>query len=257
MSERNYYELLGVVQTAPLAEITRAFDRTIKKINDRNAPEKLDELRLVIEAFAILSNEQKRADYDRYLESGQALLIDDQLSDYPSTSLVERIRFESAGGDIEHTVPQLIEKVGHILKRVQDHTVRLRYRGQQIGPDIPMHYAIALEALGLLGAGVVRTVVANLGVKTLFEVEMVSHSEEHIKKGDESYQKGDLDQAEQEYLAALKRNERSALACLRLGILKKIQAHKQEAADWFRKAISFEPSSEAAHQAQQNLDKMM
>ena len=55
-----------------------------------------------------------------------------------------------------------------------------------------MGYAIALEALGLLGAGMVRTVVANLGVKTFLDVEFVSRSEEHVQKGDHFFHKGDF-----------------------------------------------------------------
>jgi len=254
--ELNYYQLLEVDPQASVPDITAAFNRKLQDINDRNAVTKIEELQILIEAFAILSNQEKRIDYDVFLKTGQAITVDLEEPRFSSTSLVERIRFETTGADLEKKAPLLIEKISHVLKRVQDQTVRLRYRGKQIGPDIPMQYAIALEALGLLGSGIVRTVVANLGVKTLFDVEVVSLSEERIKTGDNFYQRGELDLAEKEYLAALDHYEKSALACLKLGILKKIQAQRDEAIYWFKKALALGPETELAKEAQRNLDRL-
>ncbi|MFC1849940.1 DnaJ domain-containing protein [candidate division CSSED10-310 bacterium] len=256
MIEKNYYELLGVSATASLAEITQAFNRRLREINERNAETKIEELQSVIEAFAILSKAEKRADYDKFLETGQAIVLGEQEPVFESTSLVERIKFETTGKNFEKVLPSLIEKVDNLLNRVQDHNVRLKYRGKQIGPDVPMGYVIALEALGLMGAGMVRTLVANLGVKTLFDVEVISRSEQFVKKGDEYYQNGELDLAQQQYFTALNLNNKSALACIRLGVLNKIRGNSEEARSWFQKAQIYEPESPLAEEAQEQLKKL-
>lgn len=256
MSDKTYYDLLNVSAAAELAELTTAFHRKLKEINDRNTETRLEELRNVIEAYAILSNSEKRQEYDHFLKTGEALILSDEEQQFTSTSLVERIRFETTGKDLEQQGPPLIEKVDSILKKIQDHTVRLKYRGQQVGPDIPLGYAIALEALGLMGAGMVRTVVTNLGIKTLFEVEFISKSEEHVKKGDEFYQQGEIEEAKAEYLHALSLNEKSSLACLRLGVLHKVTGFPEKAREWFTKACDLEPESPNATEAKKHLDRM-
>ena len=257
MEEKNYYELLQVSSDSKLADITLAFNRRLKEINESDAADKLDKLQIVIEAFSILSNEEKRADYDTYLQKGQALIIgEEENCTFNSTSLVERIRFEKTGADLEQRIPSLISKIDNVFSKVKDHTVRLKYKGKQIGPDIPMGYAIALEAMGLLGAGVVRTVVTNLGVKTLFDIEISSKSEEHVSTGDELLKNGDLDLAEKEYFTALELNNKSSLACMRLGVLNKIQGKKDEASKWFQKVISMDEVSKMAEAARLHLSKL-
>ena len=69
MSKRDYYEVLGVTRTATDVEIKKAY-RTLavqhhpdKNPNDPHAEEKFKEC---AEAYAVLSDAQKRAAYDRY-----------------------------------------------------------------------------------------------------------------------------------------------------------------------------------------------
>lgn len=69
MSKRDYYEILGVTRTANEAEIKRAYrNLAVKYHPDKNpddsaAEEKFKEC---AEAYAILSDPQKRASYDRF-----------------------------------------------------------------------------------------------------------------------------------------------------------------------------------------------
>lgn len=73
MSKRDYYEILGVTRTATEAEIKRAY-RTLavqhhpdKNPGDAHAEEKFKE---AAEAYAVLSDSQKRAAYDRFGHQG-------------------------------------------------------------------------------------------------------------------------------------------------------------------------------------------
>ena len=73
MAKRDYYEVLGVAKSATDAEIKRAY-RTLavkyhpdKNPNDETAEEKFKEC---AEAYAVLSDSQKRAQYERFGHSG-------------------------------------------------------------------------------------------------------------------------------------------------------------------------------------------
>lgn len=71
-TQRDYYEVLGLARGASADEIKSAFRRLAKQYHpdvnkDAGADEKFKELN---EAYAVLSDEQKRAVYDRYGHAG-------------------------------------------------------------------------------------------------------------------------------------------------------------------------------------------
>ena len=66
--KKDFYELLGVARDADQKTIKRAFLKLARKLHpdvsdDPHAEEKFKE---VNEAYSVLSDEQKRANYDRY-----------------------------------------------------------------------------------------------------------------------------------------------------------------------------------------------
>ena len=72
MTQRDYYEVLGVPRTATPDELKSAFRRLARQYHpdvnkDPGAEEKFKELN---EAYAVLSDEQKRAAYDRFGHAG-------------------------------------------------------------------------------------------------------------------------------------------------------------------------------------------
>ncbi|WP_338521522.1 molecular chaperone DnaJ [Candidatus Legionella polyplacis] len=73
MSNQDYYEILGVDRNASDLEIKRAYRRLAMKyhpdrnLNDKLAEEKFKEIQKV---YAVLSNKEKRAMYDRFGQSG-------------------------------------------------------------------------------------------------------------------------------------------------------------------------------------------
>ena len=72
-TKRDYYEVLGVQKTATDAELKRAFRQAAKKYhpdlhpNDTEAEAKFKE---VNEAYNVLSDPQKRAQYDQFGHAG-------------------------------------------------------------------------------------------------------------------------------------------------------------------------------------------
>lgn len=73
MSKRDYYEVLGVSKTASKDEIKKAYRKQAIKFHpDKNPDDKVAEEKFkeAAEAYEILSNDDKRARYDRYGHQG-------------------------------------------------------------------------------------------------------------------------------------------------------------------------------------------
>ena len=73
MSEkRDYYEVLGVAKDASSADLKNAFRSLARKYHpDRSKEDNAEEMfKEIQEAYAVLSDEQKRAQYDRFGHNG-------------------------------------------------------------------------------------------------------------------------------------------------------------------------------------------
>lgn len=73
MAKRDFYEILGVAKTADAKEIKKAYRKVAMKFHpDKNQGDKAaeDKFKEAAEAYEILSDDQKRARYDRYGHAG-------------------------------------------------------------------------------------------------------------------------------------------------------------------------------------------
>ena len=71
----NYYEILGIGRECGFAALKKAYYRRARECHpDRfgNAPEKVEEFKLLVEAFVTLSDPEKRRQYDASLFSAPA-----------------------------------------------------------------------------------------------------------------------------------------------------------------------------------------
>ena len=68
MNKRDYYEVLGVDKSASEAEIKSAFRKLAKKYHPdvSKEPDAAEKFKEAQEAYAVLSDEQKRKQYDQY-----------------------------------------------------------------------------------------------------------------------------------------------------------------------------------------------
>ena len=71
-TQRDYYEILGIARQATVDEIRGAYRRLAKQVHPdvNKEPAAEDRFKEISEAYAVLSDEQKRAAYDRYGHAG-------------------------------------------------------------------------------------------------------------------------------------------------------------------------------------------
>jgi molecular chaperone DnaJ len=74
MAKRDYYEVLGVSKTASKSEIKSAYRKLAKKFHpdvyDGDTKEAEDKFKEISEAYEVLADDEKRANYDRYGHAG-------------------------------------------------------------------------------------------------------------------------------------------------------------------------------------------
>ena len=73
MSKRDYYEILGVTKSSSADEIKKAYRKVAMQFHpDRNPGDKPAEEKFkeAAEAYEVLSDQEKRAQYDRYGHAG-------------------------------------------------------------------------------------------------------------------------------------------------------------------------------------------
>ena len=78
-AERDYYELLGVSRDASENDIKKAFRQLARRLHPdvSEEPDAEERFKEIAQAYAVLSNPRKRADYDRRAPTGPADLFDD------------------------------------------------------------------------------------------------------------------------------------------------------------------------------------
>ena len=72
-NKRDYYEILGVEKDASEADIKSAFRKLAKKYHpdlNKDDPQAAEKFKEAQEAYEVLSDEQKRAQYDRFGHAG-------------------------------------------------------------------------------------------------------------------------------------------------------------------------------------------
>lgn len=78
MSNKNYYDILGVTYKATSDEITAAKNKLAKKyhpdVNMRKGIDTTEKMQEILEAYSVLSDKEKRAEYDREIRGTTSVM---------------------------------------------------------------------------------------------------------------------------------------------------------------------------------------
>ena len=134
MSKRDYYEILNIPKTASKDEIKTQYRKLALQYHpDRNkAPDAEEKFKEISEAFAVLSDDQKRAQYDQFGHAG----ID---SRYSSEDIFRGVNFDEIFRDIGFGFGGFESIFGTLFGGGR------RTRGPQRGQDLRYDVDITLE----------------------------------------------------------------------------------------------------------------
>lgn len=93
MNEKDYYEILGVSKDATSRDIQKAFQQKARKLHPdvNKEPDAEEKFKEVSEAYAVLSDEQKRARYDA-MRSGNPFAVHRRLRPMAAVMPAARLR---------------------------------------------------------------------------------------------------------------------------------------------------------------------
>jgi tetratricopeptide (TPR) repeat protein len=167
-----------------------------------------------------------------------------------------RFNLEVAAENVSEALQKLRTGVQYWADRGRYNKIRIKRNGKPVVPDIPVGALVALEAATFFWSGLLRGVIVNVVGRVFFEVELINEADEHYKRGLEHFLAGDIAEAENALIAALKIDDRFARAHLQLGVIRKIQGRREEAIASFENAIAFDDKSEARREAEVHLKRM-
>jgi hypothetical protein len=148
------------------------------------------------------------------------------------------------------------EEADHMVKKGQHTRVRIKFRGRQVGPDLPVAVVAAAEIASLWWAGPLRLILAHVVGQAVLDVEFVNDAQSHVAAGKAFLASGDLDDALREFDIALSMDRGNGPAHLGRGICFKLRGDKDVARREFTLAESCDPHGEAGREARRHLDNL-
>jgi tetratricopeptide (TPR) repeat protein len=152
-----------------------------------------------------------------------------------------------------------VREVANKLKQTVDTTryskVRLSFKGKPLMADIPLGLFLAGEAASLWWAGPLRVILLNLGIGSLIDVELVHNADEVLRRGQEAFLEGEVDDAEDAYRKALKMRPGDTAATYNLAVLLRVTGRRREALEYFEQAAQDKDHPDG-EKARRTLDKM-
>ncbi len=144
----------------------------------------------------------------------------------------------------------------HMMKKGAHTRVRIKFRGKQVTPDLPVAVVAGVELASLWWAGPLRLLLAHVVGKSVLEVEFVNDAQAHVAAGRTHLSSGDIDDALKEFGRALEMDAKSAGAHLGRGIAFKLQRQKDAARREFLLAEQFDPRGDEGREARRHLDNL-
>jgi tetratricopeptide (TPR) repeat protein len=142
---------------------------------------------------------------------------------------------------VEETLREIRRRISETFQAGRYTKVRLSYRGQRVGPDIPLAVFLAGEGVAFWLLSPLPALLVNLGARAVLDVEFVHEADELVHEGLQAYLDGDLERAESRYREALRRRPDDPAAAYNLGVLLKVRGQHDVSREMLRRAAMGPP----------------
>jgi tetratricopeptide (TPR) repeat protein len=235
----NFYEILGVPETAGADEIKKAYYRLAKQLHPDTGNGDDKAFREVNRAYNILSRPESRSDYDKTLSNFR-----NQTGDFDAYAADV---YEVSGKQIQNLLRELVRQTN--LTRV-----RIKSNGKVL-IDMPIATAVALTTAGFIFAPL-ATLLINVGIDRFFEMEVGNVILDMYEETAKKHETGLLQEAELGYKKIIDMSEYFVPAHMNLGMLYRQLGESRKAEEAFRKILEIAPFGEVGAMARANLEEL-
>ena len=158
--------------------------------------------------------------------------------------------FEIDPKRVEEGLKKLQGELVHWANKGRYTKVRLKFRGKQLLPDLPIAAVMAAQGLSFYWGGILRVLIANVVGKTVLQVEFINDADKRVQAGKEALLSGDMDQALTLFREALEMDRDNASAHLNIGVALKLKGDREGALAAFEKAREKDPEGTVGAEAE-------
>ncbi|MED5371257.1 MAG: tetratricopeptide repeat protein [Myxococcota bacterium] len=164
---------------------------------------------------------------------------------------VESFEWKVDPDNVDDSLRELGEKLKTLAGQARYTKVRIKFRGKQLGPEIPMAVFLATEVAAAWWAGPLQALVLTLGAQAVLEIELVHQASAVVQEGVERFLDGEVDAAEALYREALDMKPGDTAALYNLAVLLRVTGRHDEARECFELAADDEdhPDGKRAREA--------
>ncbi len=232
----DFYAALQVSEKVTAEEVKTAYRHLARQYHPDHNPGQEDRFRAIHEAYRVLSDPQKRRDYDlsrqMYRNGGQAM------EDFGA------VRVQASGKELGRLVREVLRQ-GNMTR------IKLRYQGEEL-LDLPLA-SVAVLGGGALLVSPLLAVAAGVGLSRMFQVEVKNKLMEDFEEASRLHEAMRLKEAKALYLKVLDRSDFFLPAFLQLGQLYRQLGESEAAAAMFNRVLEIMPIGEVAELAREQL----
>jgi tetratricopeptide (TPR) repeat protein len=167
--------------------------------------------------------------------------------------LYDRLRVPLDPAELEATLRGLPERLRRLVDDGRYSKVRVKFRGTQLLPDLPLGGVLAGELLAGLALPI-GALLVNIGAGAFLDIELLHEADGMVAAGQAKLAEGEVEEAEALYRGALKLRPDDANALFHLGVLLRVSGRRDEAAAHFERVVAI--GGENAARAAEALDKL-
>lgn len=157
---------------------------------------------------------------------------------------------------VEEALVALRERIEETVTQGRYTKVRLSYRNNRVGPDIPLSLLLGAEGIAFWLMSPIAALLVNLGAKAFLDVEFIHDADELVREGLDLYIEGEIEAAKLKYREALRKRPDDAAALYNLGVALRVSGQTEEAQAVLRKAAMGPEDDPDVRKASALLDRM-